>query len=96
MSKRLCLCDYNGSGLAAESPPVHVIGCCSEDKHYLRSVEPVKCAVCALMWRVLSALWVMCLTVCICRLMLVLSDFKLRPLFYLNVHKDCFIRLFFR
>lgn len=50
MSKCLCLCDYNGSGLAAENLPVHVIGCCSESKHYLRSVEPVKCSVCALTW----------------------------------------------
>lgn len=66
MSKCLCLCDYNGSGLAAESPSLHIIGRCSEGKHYLRSVEPVKCSVCALAWRVLSAQWVVCFTVYIC------------------------------
>lgn len=64
MSKCLCVCDYNSLGLAAESLPVHVIGCCSEGKHYLRSVEPVKCSVCVCMCvRAVSA--ESCVCVCV-------------------------------
>lgn len=45
MSKCLCLCVYNGS-VSSSEPYVGVIGCCSEGKHYLRSVEPVKSSLC--------------------------------------------------
>lgn len=41
--------DCGRFGAVAQSLLVHVIGCCSEGKHYqyyLRSVEPVKCWVC--------------------------------------------------
>lgn len=82
MSKCLCLCDYSGAGLAAERLPVHVIGCCSEGKHYLRSVEPVKCSRCAFVCvcvNVVSAESSVCTVLCVCWLMLDPSHFKLWP-----------------
>lgn len=78
MSKCLRLCDCNGSGSAAESLPVRVIGCCSEGKHYLRSVEAVKCSRSST-GRVVRAVCALRLTVCVCWLMPLLSDFKLWP-----------------
>lgn len=85
MSKCLSLCDYNGSGLTAQSLPVRVIGRCAEGKHYLRSVEPVKCSLCVCCR---GECWVQCVycvfsSVCVCWLMVVQSDFKLW-LSYLN------------